>query len=119
MSVPPLAQPGDLAPHINGSTEEGKALGSAGEKGRVGDREVEGGRGHAKGRRGSRRKKKREKREGKLIISWSNQAIHSTLSRMCVRVTISLGGGGGGSCLAFEGMMFHSKIILNIESSFF
>ena len=67
MSVPPLAQPGDLAPHINGSTEEGKALGSAGEKGRFGDREVEDGRGHAKGRRGSRRKKKREKREGKLI----------------------------------------------------
>ena len=95
MSVPPLAQPGDLAPHINGSTEEGKALGLAGEKGRVGDREVEGGRGHAKGRRGSRRKKKREKREGKLI-SWLNQAIHLTFSRMCVRVTISLGGGGGG-----------------------
>ena len=69
MSVPPLAQPGDpgnLAPHINGSTKEGKSLGLAGEKGRVGDREVESGRGHAKGRRGSRRKKKREKREGKL-----------------------------------------------------
>ena len=66
MSVPPLAQPGNPAPHINGSTEEGKALGLADEKGRVGDREVEGGRGHAKGRRGSRRKKKREKREGKL-----------------------------------------------------